>query len=120
MTAAVAEKTTMDINEFLNYLVGELFNDFLYSEEAKAFTKEQLKYKEDIHNIEEFLKRVFSGQVYCSSRDINELAKNYRQLLFAEVICFYVDYFDIKGGKHLTIEDVKKINELVRKELSNL
>ena len=120
MSAAVAEKTNTGINEFINYLVGELFNEFLYAKEVEEFVEKQLKYKESIHEVENLLKRVFKNEVFCSSRDINELAKNYRQLLFAEVICFYVDYFDIKGGKHLTIEDIIKINKLIKKELSNL
>ena len=95
-------------------------NEFLYSEEVEEFVEKQLKYKESVHDIEHFLKLVFKGEAKSSSEEINELANDYRQLLYAEAVVHYVEYLNIKGGKYLTIEDVKKINELVRKELSNL
>ena len=110
---------TNAIKEFMSYLLGELFTEFLYSQEVERFIDKH-KYKESVHDIEHFLKMIFKGEAKSSSEEINNLANNYRQLLYAEVTCLYVDYFGIKGGKHLTIEDIKKINELIRKELKNL
>ena len=113
MTAAVAEKTTMNIKEFITYLAGELFNEFLYSEEASSYIDRQLKYREYLHDIEHFLKKVFKGEAKSSSEEINNLVNDYRQLLFAKAVVYYVECFNIK----ITIEDIKVINKIIKEEL---